>query len=510
MARRDESNGSCIDEEKAREREEATLADAISDQMGSAPWYVSSLAVHSFIFMILLLIPVPFIDDPQLPDKLVVGIEDPSPSDIESPPDDPQPPIDVPVRVPDPAEDLKVKDVVVITTVPVVLDDHMETPDEAMTDKSFGDPTALSDTDAEFAGTPAVMGSGKSGGPGGGGLKGGRFGGQKRKALKDGGGGKPTEDVVDHALRWLAAHQEYDGHWDCVKYGGGKHRGDDIAVTSLALLAFLGKGNSTKFGRYRSNVKRAVKYLLAQQKADGGCDPYRYTGGLYLMALAEAYGMSETRALKEAAQRAVDWAVAGQNATGGWDYLPGSNRTDTSVTGWWIMGLKSAKVSYLNVPEETLAKAISYMRKATPAKGGKASYASTGGTIKEGGGSNRMAAVALTCLQFLGAKRTDPQVRGTAEYAYTRLPDPGHFDFYEWYYQALGLLQMGTRSKYWQHYNEPMKKALLGTQVMDGTYEENKGSWNPDTDKYGPSWGRVGQTALGALTLEVYYRYAVR
>ncbi len=55
-----------------------------------------------------------------------------------------------------------------------------------------------------------------------------------------------------------------------------------------------------------------------------------------------------------------------------------------------------------------------------------------------------------------------------------------------------------------------MKKVLLENQrkggPLDGSLEDVDGSWDVESwiDKYG---GRVMTTALGALTLEIYYRY---
>ena len=49
-----------------------------------------------------------------------------------------------------------------------------------------------------------------------------------------------------------------------------------------------------------------------------------------------------------------------------------------------------------------------------------------------------------------------------------------------------------------------MMPALVNNQCKQG---DDAGSWNPVGD-FSTEWGRVGQTALGALCLEVYYRYA--
>ncbi|MCX7935283.1 MAG: hypothetical protein N3A66_08505 [Planctomycetota bacterium] len=209
-----------------------------------------------------------------------------------------------------------------------------------------------------------------------------------------------------------------------------------------------------------------------------------------------------------------------QCPTGGWDYGPNSPRVDTSVTGWWVMGLKSAKMAGLNVPYEVFEKALKYIQKATGAKGdgpyggATVSYATNNAPtveqVQTGGGSTRMTAVALTCLQFLGRPRDDPQVVACAnQVIQDGVPHTGSYDFYRWYYAALGLFQMGVKSEYWKKWNEPMKNALLELQVKEGTFKENKGSWNFEKEESPgvTAWGRVGQTALGALMLEVYYRY---
>jgi hypothetical protein len=480
------------------EDDENELGTALVCQINSAPWYVGSTAIHLLIFLILLLIPVHY--QPGNARRIVITTdiieEEEVIEDIEKEPIT-EDPVEVPLE-----SDVNI-DAPVITSTDIEISDHFETEDEADTNDSSGDPDLISDFDSEFKGTPALMGIGSSGGKGGGGKFGRRGGGKRRKVAI--GGGKGTTGPLEWALKWLAAHQESDGRWDCKKYGGGNHGGDDVAVTSLAMLAFLGNGNSAKFGKYRHNVRSATEWLLTQQNENGLIGIHRYTGGISTMAISEAFGMGDN-SIRSKAQAAVDWAVRSQNTTGGWDYAPNSSRTDTSVTGWWIMGLKSAKVSGLNVPYETMDKALEYMRACTN-DNGNSSYSSKGGTIKKGGGSDRMTAVALTCLQFLGVAREDAMVDSAAKNTINHLPNPNKFDFYLTYYQALGLFQTGIKKDYWLKFNPAMKDMLITTQVKEGTVNENKGSWNYDSDKYGPSWGRVGQTALGALMLEVYFRY---
>ena len=138
------------------------------------------------------------------------------------------------------------------------LGDHFETinPDRPDTHSAFGNPDAHmfhsvkgSDDAAggggaggsslddltRRAGGAASPGSG--GGWGGGvgtgvgndkgsgrGSFGNRNGGGRRLMVKRHGGSKQTENGVDAALRWLAYHQETDGHWDAKKYSAPARR----------------------------------------------------------------------------------------------------------------------------------------------------------------------------------------------------------------------------------------------------------------------------------------------
>ena len=60
----------------------------------------------------------------------------------------------------------------------------------------------------------------------------------------------------------------------------------DIGVSSLALLAFLGAGNSEVEGRYKDTVRNGIRWLKAQQDAKGcfrTTEDYRYP---YMHAMA--------------------------------------------------------------------------------------------------------------------------------------------------------------------------------------------------------------------------------
>jgi hypothetical protein len=58
----------------------------------------------------------------------------------------------------------------------------------------------------------------------------------------------------------------------------------------------------------------------------------------------------------------------------------------------------------------------------------------------------------------------------------------------------------------WKRWSEPMKRAVVDTQVLDRE-SCRFGSWNPVS---GPAaeMGRLATTAFCILSMEVYYRYA--
>ena len=118
-----------------------------------------------------------------------------------------------------------------------------------------------------------------------------------------------------------------------------------------------------------------------------------------------------------------------------------------------------------------------------------------------GNSHHRLSAIGNLARQFLGWKKEDLQ--GSVE-KFVRdggVPNWGTVDLYYWYYGTLCVFQQG--GDLWKNWNDSMKKALVENQRKGG---DEDGSWDP-TGVFKDEWGRVGQTALSCLCLEVYYRY---
>jgi hypothetical protein len=123
-----------------------------------------------------------------------------------------------------------------------------------------------------------------------------------------------------------------------------------------------------------------------------------------------------------------------------------------------------------------------------------------------------MTAVAVLCRLFAGEGRSTPIIKRGVDILMKETPQwsegkPGKggtnkINIYYWYYGSYAMFQFG--GSLWKKWNEDMQAALLSTQ-RQGDIDED-GSWDP-IDEWGIAGGRVYTTALGAMTLEVYYRF---
>jgi len=329
---------------------------------------------------------------------------------------------------------------------------------------------------------------------------------QRAGALELLGGSPETEKAVRQALQWLAAHQSDDGRWavkdfdvKCGKCGGqGDFGKQDMAATALATLAFLGAGHTHKDkGPYRQTVARAIAWLVAQARKDGDLrgQGNMYDQGMATIALAEACGMTRDASLGPVVEQACKFIASAQNAeTGGWRYFPGEEG-DTSVFGWQVMALKSASMAGVPIPEKALLLAERWLERVGGGQnGGLYGY-------QDKNPRPSMAAEGMFARQLLGHPPTEAAMMETADYLRKYLPTNSDPNMYYWYYGTLALFQ--HQGRVWEEWNRAMRKVLLSSQNTDGT---RNGSWAP-RGQWSQQGGRIVETAMATLSLEVYYRY---
>jgi hypothetical protein len=336
-----------------------------------------------------------------------------------------------------------------------------------------------------------------------------------------------ADRAVELGLGWLAAAQEEDGRWTLGTYhpkglGGAVRLQSDTAATGLALLSFLGAGYDHFDGRHREVVRRGLEWLLSVQNENGDlfvpADPvsnscaWMYSHGIATTALCEAVGMTGDPLLGPAAEKAIGFIVASQQAErGGWRYQPRSD-SDLSVSGWMLVALRAGSLAGLAVPAETYDGVRRLLdESANPDRLGHYLY----NAQSPGQRPSDLSAASMTALGSLmrlhtGTPRTDPPLGAAAASLAAMKPAYGTRqartrDAYLWYYASQVLVQTGGPE--WEAWYAALCTSLETEQVADGA---EAGSWEPlgaVPDRWGSFGGRLYVTTLHLLALEVPYRH---
>ena len=170
------------------------------------------------------------------------------------------------------------------------------------------------------------------------------------------GGTNLTEASVSRGLRWLASVQNDDGSWSLKNYSRSDRAGNkgDSMGTALALLPFFGAGQTHEFGVYKKTVAGGLKWLMENQKENGdlrgntSSQAGMYAHGQATIVLCEALALTGDRQFFDPVQRAINYIELAQHRSGGWRYRPGQ-AGDTSVFGWMMMALQSARAAGMDV-----------------------------------------------------------------------------------------------------------------------------------------------------------------
>ncbi len=331
----------------------------------------------------------------------------------------------------------------------------------------------------------------------------GRTGAMKQALLKSGGGTKETEDAVALGLAWLKRQQNRDGSWSMVgPYSSGSRSENQTAATSMAMLAFMGAGNTHQAGEYQHELNKAVKWLTKQQDSQGFMAPQArdnekmYAQAQATIALCELFAMTKDDRLHPYAQKACDFAGRSQSPQGGWRYVPRFD-SDTSVTGWFVMGLKSGLAAGLEISTGVFPKVEKYLDSVS--RDYNAGYAYQVGKRA----TPSMTAEGILCRQYLGWHRNMPgMAQGLGSLVANHPLDVNRSDVYYWYYATQTLHHYG--GPLWEEWNDRLKVDVPESQIKQGA---ERGSWSPNRDAWGAHAGRLYTTCLTLYCLEVYYRH---
>ena len=315
---------------------------------------------------------------------------------------------------------------------------------------------------------------------------------------------RDVRELYEAGCRYLAKAQDPSGTWKDNQQGPG--------VTGMALMVLLASGEDPNYGAYSRQIRRALRSIISSQDRSSGFyggsaqgQSSMYHHGFAMLAIAEAYGVVDDRtlwtedggsgkgmSLGESLELAVKLAVtsAKKNPLGAWRYSPDANDHDTSVSGAILMGLLGARNAGIEVPDETIDKAIKYFTAMTGANG------MVGYSSPQGGSD---ATTSIGTLVMAIARRKDlPQFKQAAAYLKQqsqRAEQQVNYPNYTRYYRAQALFQADVEA--WQQWNNGLVQQLKAQRQPDGSLAAQNG----------PDGGQIAGTSLTLLSLAVNFRF---
>ena len=312
-----------------------------------------------------------------------------------------------------------------------------------------------------------------------------------------------------NGLRWLMRNQNADGTW------GDKHKG---AMTGLALLCFLGHGETYTSVEFGQTVKRAVDAVIkAGEVADGrlhmggssfaGNDS-AYEHGIATYALAEAFTLTRDERIVPVLTQAIAYIVQSQTRLGGWHYsYAKGDANDLSVAGWQIQAVKAAQLTGLALPgvDKALENSMGFLRAWQDPNTGLFGYQSRGKRLS-------LTGAGAVCMMFGTGRKT-----GEAQLAIKAVLDGpvpewnvANTNLYAWYYNTLACFQF--QGSAWDQWNKRFQNVVIDAQSADGSWPvlsnmDKEQVTGGSLTKEETSSGAVYRTTLCVLMLEVFYRF---
>jgi prenyltransferase/squalene oxidase-like repeat protein len=324
---------------------------------------------------------------------------------------------------------------------------------------------------------------------------------------------------VERALNFLISQQQPDGSFPTMPHA-------QPGVTSLCVLGFMAHGHTPGDGTYGERLEQATEFIMACQKENGLITLYgpdgpkitreishelgtaaTYNHAIASLTLCEMYGMGHAkqraqmqRVINKALEAALEmqrWPKDSPGDKGGWRYVDDfdTNDSDLSVTGWYLMFLRSARNAGFNVPKQAIDDAVGFVRRVF-----QQNYGAFGYTVGTGRSPSRgTAGAGILALGHAGyhnsfeAQRTGQWLM---QYSFEVYNDTLGLDRDRYHYSLFnccqGMYQLG--SPYWEQFFPRTVRTVLAHQQPDG-------SWDAESYHRDRQFGNSYTTALVLLSL---------
>ena len=172
---------------------------------------------------------------------------------------------------------------------------------------------------------------------------------------------------------------------------------------------------------------------------------------------------------------------------------PSNEIGDTSVTGWQVLALKSAREATIPVDKECVENVRRYFVNREMGNNGRTGYDSP-----QAFNSEATTGVGMLARQFLLDEPDAPLIHQAADYlsdyakkSWGDLHQREETNFYTWYNCSLAMFQAGGEP--WNRWNEVIRSELIRLQRHDGCAGEagtrSPAMWFPGDGSWPPPWG---------------------
>ena len=334
-----------------------------------------------------------------------------------------------------------------------------------------------------------------------------------------------VEAATKRGLAFLASQQLANGAFpaDVGFKIGSDYRvtAEDAAhlgITGLAVMAFLACGETVGRGKYGKNLERAVEYLCKTCQENGYLTDNgtrMYSHAFATLALAEVYGMTTNKEVRDVLQRSVNLISDSQNSEGGWRYKPFATDSDMSITVCQVMALRAARNSGISVSPTVIEKAVENVRQSARQPGEESRRSRRrrwgrrsrrpfdNGVFKyqlRWGSRSSFALTAAGVVTLHGAGiYDDPLIDQSVEFLVDNFEEHAQYYhrhlalYYGNYYAVQALFVRGGSA--WRRYYRGMRDYFLARQNGDGSWE----------CRIGP--GSTFATSIATLVLAIPYQY---
>lgn len=285
---------------------------------------------------------------------------------------------------------------------------------------------------------------------------------------------EPDVNIMkESALKYLAAQQSADGSWSDKQYK------PNSGITALCCLAFLAEGSKPGIGRFGSNIEKGLNFILKNimdngiiSASNGNPFGYMYEHVFSTMVLLMTYkDMPNNSEIEKNINKAIAIINRSQKSDGGWRYeFSREGQSDMSVTSNVIWLMSACKKAGISIPEEAFKKGIGYIENSVTSEQlfKYRLFGQNASPSMDG----------LGVISLCSSKMDSPLIdmarnRIANDYSKSSIDEMKNRSYFLYGCFYASMAMFGTGEKHWEPWFQKTCKILMAIQAEDGSFQDN-------------------------------------